>query len=462
MRNGIRLMANNSMNIVITHGYTDSNKGDAAIALGTIAAIRRALPNATISSHSNYSEKHVAFKAHSRFVRQTGIPIVEGILPSPYLEDRGAGIKRDIAAGFRLVYELLCLTVLWFLPMLAPLHPRKAYALCELKQASLVIARGGQYLHNESGRIRGMIYLCRMLLNIAIPIWLNKPTIVLGLSFGPVHGDVARWMVRTTIRACRYVVVREALSADFLRTLGISSNVLTAPDLAFLTVPSKTPTVCSMLPKRHHIAVTAINWSFPGHNRPQQALENYVDAVFDTLVKCHIQYGLTPVLVMQVTAQHHGQHDYPVITGLYERLRSAGVPAHLVSEDLTPGELVFLYGQCDLVLATRLHSIILAACGGTPSVAIRYQGFKTQGIMNELGLEEHTHDINSLSSEALLNSISQVLAHRESLSAGIRSRVDRYHQEIPTVIDTIAATAIEPPPLSRAQQFQPMISDGRH
>lgn len=190
------------------------------------------------------------------------------------------------------------------------------------------------------------------------------------------------------------------------------------------------------------IAVTAINWSFPRHPQPHRALANYLEAVFSTLVSTYTVHGLVPVFVMQVTAQHHGQHDYPVVLDLLKHLRSIGVPAHLVDEDLTPSEISYLYGQCEVVLATRLHAIILAACAGTPSVAIRYQGFKTQGIMNGLGLAQYTHDIDNLSTEGLRSSVNQILNRRQALSSEIRARVNRYREDIDIVSEQIAKMAV--------------------
>jgi polysaccharide pyruvyl transferase WcaK-like protein len=334
---------------------------------------------------------------------------------------------------------MFCLMALWFLPRLTWLHPQKARALEDIRGADLVIVRGGQYLHNESGRLRGLVYLARMLLNIAIPIRLERPTVVWGLSMGPVHGALATRWLRDTMRGCRRIVVREALSADYLYALGVVEGVSVTPDLAFVTQPAHTLPAGAVLPPRPWIGVTVVHWSFPGNPEPAAAQQSYLETIAEALVTAHLKLGLSPVLVEQVTAQHHGQYDRPLLASLVERLKAAGVPATILTEDLSPAELSAFYGQCDVVLATRLHTVILAACAGTPAVAISYQGFKTQGIMRSLNLERYTHDISPVSSADITKSLVDVLSRQAQLRADIANRVEENRRAIARSAEMILA-----------------------
>lgn len=435
-------MAPNRPLIVLTHGYTDSNKGDVAIAFGTVAALRRSLPEAAILSHSNFSEEHVAFALHTRMMARAGIPVVEGVLPSPYLKDEGSGLGQHAAALLRLGRELAVLAILWVFPSLRRLHPRKARALDDIRRADLVVARGGQYLHNDAGPVRGSIYLARMLLNLAVPVWLHRPTVALGLSVGPVHGRFGRRLLTATLRPCRAVVVREALSATFLQSQGLTANVRVAPDSAFLTTPTRSE--ASTVPAGTWIGVTLINWSFPGHPQPRQARADYAGAVFEALLACHRSLSLTPILVDQVTVSHHGQHDLSLQAEMVERLRGHGVPAGHVTADLTPGEVCDIFGQCRVVLASRLHTVILSACAGTPAVAIRYQGFKTQGILEMLGVAQPAHDIDTVTAAELFASLQRALADRERLSERLQENVVGLRRQFLDTVDEITA-ALRPP-----------------
>jgi polysaccharide pyruvyl transferase WcaK-like protein len=413
------------MRIVVIHGYTDSNKGDVAIAHCTVAAIRALAPEAEILFHSNYREDHADFAYHNRFSRQAGIPVSEGLLPSPYVEDAGKGGTRGLLALLRLVGGVLALPL-----ALIGIGGRRR-ALRELASADVILARGGQYLHNESGRVRGLIYLWRMLMNIAVPVWMGKRVVILGMSIGPLHGGMARWMAARVLRGCDLMVVREQYSADLLASLGITRQVRIAHDMAFLTDPAADAILPDLIEMgARYIGVTVIRWNFPGYGDEAGLQGRYLAALIGALGAAYQQFGLTPLLVEQVTARHHGMDDSAAVDALEARLRETMIPCVRVAADAAPEELAAIYGRCEVVLATRLHSLILAACAGTPSVAIRYQGTKTQGIMEALGTGEYVFDIAAVSSEELSGAISGVLADREGLSRAIRTRVAGFRGEI--------------------------------
>jgi polysaccharide pyruvyl transferase WcaK-like protein len=428
------------MKIIITHGYTDLNKGDAAIALGTIAALQQLWPAAEIKSHSNYSEDHRNFREHTSLMRANGHSVVEGAMPSPHFDDHASGLMSNLEAVIRLGVELVCLVIIGLIPACQFLHPRKARALMDLKQADLVVVRGGQYLHNESGRWRGLLFLGRMLLNIAIPIWLETPTVIWGLSIGPVHGRLATWGLYQTVRRCQRIIVRERFSAEYLHQLGLTQNVEVAPDLAFLTLPAAKTRVDDLLPPEPRIAVTVMNWDFPGHSDPGRALQQYLDAIVCVLVDAYQKHRLSPVLVQQVMTEHHGQHDKGIIQELARRLESVQIPNLILEADLSPAELCGLYAQCQVSLASRLHAIIFAACAGTPSIGIRYQGFKTQGIMAELGLADFVHDIAALDAAQLSRSLEELLQRRDSYHTVLGERVSEFRKAIAVVAETKLAS----------------------
>jgi polysaccharide pyruvyl transferase WcaK-like protein len=88
-------------------------------------------------------------------------------------------------------------------------------------------------------------------------------------------------------------------------------------------------------------------------------------------------------------------------------------------------------------LGTRLHSCILAACAKTPVVAIRYQGFKTEGIMAELGLESQLFDISEIDINGIENAICKSYETREAMSKQIERNVAKFRASLMLLLDRV-------------------------
>ncbi len=147
--------------------------------------------------------------------------------------------------------------------------------------------------------------------------------------------------------------------------------------------------------------------------------------------------GYRIALFPQVTVKHHGESDMDVIERLADRLKLADISSVIISNDMWPDEFSYLYSRCEMLLGTRLHSCILAACAYTPVVAIRYQGFKTQGVMKSLGIGQFVHDINNVTSEELISSLESVEVKNAEIRALLSDRVSNFKAELMNIIQNI-------------------------
>lgn len=416
--------------VVMTHGYSDDNKGDSAIVLGTVAALREYLgDNVAIEIQSVYRKSHPDFDRHHRFLVAAGVTVREGAFPSPYSDESARGIRQHLIAVWRLLFSALTLRLAskpGSRQLARRLNRLQYEALEALRQADLVIAKGGQYLYNDQGGLRGILYLWRMSRLITIAHQVDNPPVLLGHSIGPIAGRLPRVMLRKALRRTAVVVVRERLSEKFVRQLDASINVHLAPDLAFFVRPSRSlPQAAS---GQGSVGVTVVNWSFPGRDRDVYR-QRYETALVEALQATYARHGLQVLLIPQVVVRHDAESDVDVLQRVQERLEALRVPTVLVTEDLAPDELAALYGRCEVLLATRLHSSILAAVGGTPSVLISYQGPKSQGIAKMLGLDPPL-PIDDLSAEELAARLSRLFLERAHQSKQLPAKVVSARRDI--------------------------------
>jgi polysaccharide pyruvyl transferase WcaK-like protein len=350
---------------------SDRNKGDLAILAATVAAIRGAAPRCTITAISAELATVSSDPAETGLTRGLGIEV----LPTPVPSRRafGGGTIRWLT---RLLIAELALAAVRVggarvLPYLRP--PDRQLFAC-LLGTDIVVAKGGSYLYCR-GKIREFMYLWRMLYPLRAALAANRPLWVLGVSVGPLRPRLTSRLVARVLRRCRRVYVREEISQARCRDLlGIPSEVI--PDIAFLfdQVPA--------LPATGVIGFTVREYDFPEADDPEEARRRYrtsiVDAINEVLRR---EPGLRVVFVPQVV------DDIATGAALRSQLEQPD-RAEVMADNLSPEELMAVYGGLELVVATRLHSVILSVDAGTPPLHLVYEREKGVGIMRRLGLEE--------------------------------------------------------------------------
>jgi polysaccharide pyruvyl transferase WcaK-like protein len=95
----------------------------------------------------------------------------------------------------------------------------------------------------------------------------------------------------------------------------------------------------------------------------------------------------------------------------------------IARSDLTVAELLWLYGTADLVVATRLHSGLLAFATGTPVVHLMYDRVKQPGVLEMFGLTEWGSDVAQVDETWLLGRMRDALSNGQQLRALLMSRV---------------------------------------
>lgn len=421
------------MKFVMLHGYSDSNKGDLAIVVASIQALRELYPHAEIALQTVFPLEDPDFAFHHRFVTQLGVTVVPMGIPSPYANTERHSMARNLYAAWKLARNAMVQKILLSLPALRSLFSQQALSLDQLREADVVLLKGGQYIYNDQGGIRGLLYLWRILNPIKIAQKLGKPVVMLGQSVGPIVGARAERMTREALGGCQRLIVREDLSARLMEKMGLAPITVMAPDMAFLIrpqAPLESSVEAERLMRDEWLGVTVVNWNFPGAADPLAQRASYEAALIDVCERVYLKFALKIALFPQVTVRHHGESDLDMIFRVEAALRQRNVEVMAITADLRPDEFSYFYGRCEMLLGTRLHSCILAACAGRPVVAIRYQGYKTEGVMKGLGLGEYVHDINHVNADALFASVCKALDQRVEISERIQAIVDAYRKEL--------------------------------
>lgn len=289
-----------------------------------------------------------------------------------------------------------------------------------------LMPKGGGYLYSRSG-LRGVLFTLRICWPLLLARRLRVRRLVWGHSIGPVETGVGGWLLRTAIRGAD-VIVRDDASRALLDHWGVPHG--RAPDFAFAFA------ACAPGPGRRHrrwpvtVGLTARTVGAPSE---QRAYENALVAAIDRLaVDVHAETGheLRLSLLPQVTGPLPEEDDRPVLRRIGERVHCETSVAALSHSDMA--QALARYEELDFLLATRLHSALLASCVAIPFVVYEYIGGKAHGVVRDLGLPgwvvvDHPSEIVDAARRGWRERETLVAAYRHSLPQIARALVIATH-----------------------------------
>ena len=360
-----------SLRIALAGNYGHGNLGDEAL---LAAAIK------LVNVHTNLNAENIVILSDDADDTRTRIPA--------NIEVRQ--LKRPLSGRF------------WRLPLVLwdIFHALRG---CE----ELVFGGGG--LLNDSNRSSLPLYIIINMLarlrRIRVSWW--------SIGLGPLEDSQYRRMGRAILSMSDFVSVRDNVSSGLVQTLTGQSPIL-APDLAHaLREERQTQPRTDM-----RIGMSIIPYCKPGlwFDKDVVKYRRYINTMSE-LITGMLEYDneLT-VSLMPVSLRQ----DRPAIADVIRTLGTDAAKRVEACECGSVEEFLQESSRCTLIIATRLHSAVLATIAATPIVAIAYQS-KVSSYVSELGLGYDCFDISSVASGDVLSSISDSLKHRQELVGKIRA-----------------------------------------
>lgn len=363
------------MRILVTDAFCSANRGDAAILDGLLSGIRARVPHAKLTVTSRFPS--LTRKVHG----------VEAIDDRDVVRVMGAIDAADLVVGCGGSY-------------LTDLYPRDLQARLATIHAC---ARAG------------------------------KPFAVFAQSIGPFTTPLSRLAARTALQGAAWIHVRDPASAKVVHDLGVTTPVSVGVDAA--VVGRSTPPRPGG--RRPVLGVTVRRWHFPGDPDPAAAQERYERAVAEACDAWAVYTGGLVRFYSTCTALGgYAQDDRVTARRVAERMRTlADVEMAIdLPFDVVRGQL----GACDLVLGTRMHSLIFATTAGVPAVGVAYE-FKTGEWLESVGLGELWRPIEDPT--GLASMLLHAWENRAALAATLADRLPTLRARGEAQLDQLVALA---------------------
>jgi polysaccharide pyruvyl transferase WcaK-like protein len=308
-------------------------------------------------------------------------------------------------------------------------------AACELREAlgqharpgefferhgvgEFVAAAGGGYLYDD-GSVTSRRNLLRRLHYLSLATRSGRQVAVFPQSVGPFSSRAFQQATMRQLRRCSRVFTRERMSHELCRRHRLG-NALLRDDVVFLLGSGRDAAPVAEFARREdrrYVGVTAVEWGFGSYRGRAHLRAAYLEALTRAARDAHHATGCHIAVIVQVDVTGGPDSDRRISEQLAEAVAGAGIPVTMTSFPATASleSIVATYRQLDLLIASRMHSGILAFCAGVPVVGVAYLP-KTYGVFDRLGMGDYTVDIRPPDVARLPGLVGVALAELETLA----------------------------------------------
>lgn len=297
--------------------------------------------------------------------------------------------------------------------------------ISEIESADSIFVKGGGFIHSY-GATTDPYFIYFLTYHIRLAMALNKKVIILPNSIGPLKNTIARSIAIKCLRRCALVTVRENLSKQCLENNGVNSILF--PDLGFFLVPSECNMIDYLRAKgipmdKKKVVITLRPYRFQGFANPTKLFNNYINGV-RTLVEYLVGKDYHVTFMAHTLGPSSHENDSLAINEVMRYLSKESLTHITFIEDfdLNCRDIEKIYSYYDYMIGTRFHSVIFSLNVNVPSIAIAYGGNKSKGIMNILGNDEFSIDMDKILHDSLVNMFIKIENNRDAYLRNLKQK----------------------------------------
>lgn len=320
--------------------------------------------------------------------------------------------------------------------------------LRRLQTCDLVFFGGGSIikeLYASVGRNR----YATLLMVLAIVTFAHqiarKPIVMSNIGVGPLQTHQGRRLARYILHQVDVLSVRDCKSYETCLSLGLPPHRMQCvPDAVFANSPDQfapisceevagyplpRPAACNGAPRSPVRVALNLNYDIENPTNWTTFLKNLEDGLRALHTSCPIEIHTLP---MQSGFKAH--HDAKVLAEFCTRLPEIEAHQRLPT---THRQIAALIAGCDLLVAERLHALVIAAILGKPFVALTYD-VKVRELIAGLEMTSYALDANApfdplalkRMAEAALHESSAIRDHLLRRSSAMRSELACYFSRL--------------------------------
>jgi|SRR5665647_253323 len=412
------------MTNILLVSFHSNNRGDESALRGLMASLKEAIPNVKFTVLASDPEISAeVFKAEGISILDWFPPIIPFRL-SNFASNQRINIILNIplligqgVIGFFDMSKVLLWAIFARLgkQLRLGIDGKKLKILKKMVESDLV-------LFSPAGPYFGDIYLYQVPIQVVQALLakiLNKPVMICAPSMGPFYKS--KWISKIILNKVDVISLREEISMNMVSNLDLSNPfVCVTADCGVLQHPSDVDIIEKLIPvelgknrKGPIVGITVYSavQSYIDYTCYKRTMAEIADYVINEL---HAKVVFVP--------QWYGRFsDIPLITEVVSLMRFKE-EVYITPEDYRSDQMHGIFGQLDLIIATRYHSAVLGSTMNVPCVLISYE-HKAKGFMHLLGLNDCILEISELNIENLIRKVNMVWAMRDHIKSLLPAQI---------------------------------------
>ena len=320
------------------------------------------------------------------------------------------------------------------------LNKAQKCAIQDIKSADAVFVKGGGFIHSYGAKT-DPYFLYFLTYHIRLAEAYGKKTIILPNSIGPLKNRIAKRIALKALNHTALLTTRENISNQYLASLNVKSKYY--PDLGFFLNPSERDMSDYLLAlgipvEKKKVVITLRPYRFLGKSNPQELFQNYINSIV-CLVSHIVNKGYHVTFMAHTLGPSSHEDDRLAIREVTEILpKDLRVHTSYIEDyKLTCKDVEKIYSYYDYMVGTRFHSVIFALNVEVPSIAIAYGGNKGKGIMNVLGNDDYSIDMDKIDESTLISVFDNLERNREAYLANLQKEKEEIQKQRTDLINCI-------------------------
>jgi polysaccharide pyruvyl transferase WcaK-like protein len=255
--------------------------------------------------------------------------------------------------------------------------------------------------------------------------WIAKSTrtayAFLSVGMCGLQSSLSRWFIRQALLLADYRSYRDQLSKKLLKEFSFTQNDPVVPDLAFSYEFQEGGEDVHSRSTERVVGLSPISY-IPPRQPSHRTYEDHCHYLETLAAFASFLVGQKYSVVF-FWSERSDQRDIKKIREMVDRETPSSFKENIRSADIeTVKDLMSVLSQCDYVVASRLHSVLLAHLLSKPVLAISYDR-KVATHMEDLHQTEYCLDIQGITQEDLQSRFLEMTTKKEKIVSGIAAQL---------------------------------------